>query len=133
MRKQIQMNTRIALAMLFVPVLPILAGCIGIGGKPSVTVHPTSTSSDAIKAPSMIYITDFYLPPQMIQSAQSLREQAGLGSGPLSKLREDIRSVRDNPEAKAKQLVKTLGETITSELKKSGYKAEYRPSDSGLR
>jgi hypothetical protein len=119
---------------LLFPLLAALAGCAGgPGAKPTVTTSPTGTAS-AVKAPSVIYVTDFYLPPGLIQQSQTLPEKVGLGGGPVSRIREDVRALRgDDPESKAKKLVKTLGETITSSLNKAGHHAEYRPNASGLR
>jgi hypothetical protein len=78
-----------------------------------------------------VYVTDFYLPPAMIQPAPAV---VGLRDGPVSRLRQDVKSLRgDDPEAKAGKLVATLGKTIARDLNKAGYRAEYRPSASGLR
>ena len=114
--------------------LALLAGCSSLPGeKPTVSATPAPTAT-AVKAPSVIYVTDFYLPPEMIQEAKTLREQAGLGDGPATRLRQDLRILRgDDPESEARRLIKALSQTITDSLNKGGYTAEYRPSATGLR
>ena len=115
--------------------LIVLAGCAsGPIAKPKVTSLAAGDGTTAVKAPPVIYVTDFYLPPGMIQQAQTLPQMVGFGNGPVSRIRDDVRALRDgDPESKARKLVKTLGETITANLNKAGYRAEYRPSATGLR
>ena len=112
-----------------------LAGCSGTpGAKPTVTASPAPGGPGTPSAPSVIYVTDFYLPPAMIQRSPTLPEQVGMGGGPVSRLRQDVRTLRgDDPETKAKKLVQVLGETITRTLNQAGYRAEYRPNSTGLR
>jgi len=111
-----------------------LLGCAGERGRQPV-VKTTGTGNRAgTNAPSIIYVTDFYLPPEMIQQAQTLAERLGVGGGGIAGLRQEFRSIRgDDPVDKAKELVKILGQTIASDLNKAGYSAQYRPNKSGLR
>ena len=126
---------RIPAALLLVVGVVLLDGCAaGTGRQPSVATTVPAGAPGSVKAPPIIYVTDFYLPPGMIQPAETLPEKVGLGGGPVSRLRQDARALRgDDPAAKAKKLVRTLGETLASQLNKAGYRAEYRPSASGLR
>lgn len=114
-----------------------LTGCGGgVRSQPAVkaTELPRATGTNAsapVTPPPVIYVTDFYLPPGMIEASPSAMDQR---QGPASKLRQDLKSVREqDPAEKAKKIVTTLGESITRELNKAGYRAEYRPSATGLR
>jgi len=120
-------STLVALALL-------LASC-AVKSKPSVTMSMPSPDTAAPAAPlhppSIIYVTDFYLSPGMIQAAPSIIGAAG---GPVSRLREEAQIIRgDDPQSKAKKLVEILGTTITQQLNDSGIRAEYRPHANGLR
>jgi len=120
--------------------LPLLLGiaatlCAGADRFPSVSVTPTSApGAGGTNAPSVIYVTDFYLSPEMIQPAKTVPERVGLGRGPLANLRRELDTVRgDDPAAKAGKLVTALSQSITDALKKAGYRAEYKPGAPGLR
>jgi hypothetical protein len=113
--------------------LALVAGCAGARGKPTVNARTTGATA-VVKAPSVIYVTDFYLPPTMIQLPQTLPEKLGVGGGRVARVRQDLREVRgDDPTTTAKKLVRTLGEKITTTLNQAGYRAEYRPGTNGLR
>jgi hypothetical protein len=119
-------------------VMALVSGCAGGSGRhPTVTASPLPAGTDlanpatnAVQAPPVIYVSDFYLSPAMIQPAQG----PGGRDGRVSRLRQDIKGLRgDDPAAQARKLVTTLGETIARDLGKAGYQAEYRPSAAGLR
>ncbi len=114
----------------------LLGGCAGLsGGKPTVTAKSPTGANPAdtkgVKPPTVIYVSDFYLAPEMIKAAP---KTLGQSDGPAARWRKDMQSVLSgDPAAKAQKIVKTLGESITRQLNKAGYKAEYRPSATGLR
>jgi hypothetical protein len=134
-RRTLTTKTSIQSALALVAAGALLGGCAaGTGRQPSVATTLPPGAPRAVKTPAVIYVTDFYLPAGMIQPAETLPEKVGLGGGPVSRLRQDARTLRgDDPATKAKKLVRTLGEAIASQLNKAGYRAEYRPSASGLR
>ena len=129
------MKLRIQSALTLLAAGALLGGCAGSSSrKPSVVDNTPVGALPATNAPKIIYVTDFYLPLGKIQRSPTLPEKAGLGGGPLARLRQDAQAMRgDDSESKAKKIIQTLGETITSDLKKAGYKAERRPSVTGLR
>jgi hypothetical protein len=129
------MKPSIQIALTLVATVALFSGCSGSSSrKPSVVNNTPAGAPQATRAPKIIYVTDFYLPPNMIQRSPTLPEKVGLGGGPLSRIRQDAQALRgDDPEFKAKKIIKTLGETIASDLNKAGYKAEHRPSVLGLR
>lgn len=115
--------------------LAVLTGCAGgVKSKPTVEAMPLTPArgtNATVTPPSVIYVTDFYLPPGMIQSSPAVLNQR---QGPVGRVRQNLKSIREeDPATKAKELVNTLGESITHELNKAGYRAEYRPSATGLR
>lgn len=124
------MKPGIQIALALVGTVTMFSGCSGIPSrKPSVVNHSPAGVSQTTRAPKIIYVTDFYLPPGMIEHSPTLPEKVGLGGGPLSRVRQNAQAMRgEDPEAKAQKLIWTLGETITRGLNKAGYTAEHHPS-----
>ena len=132
------MNRRHLLKLTLPAAAAWLCGCSGAGGGKSTVTVSTSTAgtkSDSparvTPVPSVIYVSDFYLDPQMITPTPGVM---GDREGPASRVRGNLKGLRESdPASKARDIVKTLGVTITRELQQAGYRAEHRPGVSGLR
>lgn len=101
-----------------------LAGLIGCS-SPSKPAH-TPLAADAVHRPQ-VYVADFYLSPEQVQSEHLVPRPRPV--------RELLNSARgEDPEQRAKRLVRLLSETIVTELQASGVSAEYLPGrTSGFR
>src|SRR5215510_10227662 len=100
-------NCRALFKFCVVTLAILLAGC-AMKSKPKVTMSTLSpgaaASAAALHPPPIIYVTDFYLSPEMIQAAPSVIGSVS-GGGPLSRLREDAQRLRgDDLQTKAKKL-----------------------------
>jgi hypothetical protein len=95
----------------------LLSGC---SSKSSVKAS-VNFSGAAVPPPAMIYVSDFYLNPAMIQSQTALRQERFL--------RRELDQVRgDDPESQAKKLIRALSDGIVESLKKAGLPAEAMPN-----
>lgn len=93
--------------------LTILAGC----NSPSKPAH-TPLSTEAIHRPSTVYVADFYLSPEQIQSEHIVERPR-----PLRSMMDEVRG--EDPASRAKRLIRMLSESIVAELQLSGVNAEY--------
>lgn len=102
-----------------------LAGLIGCS-SPSKPPH-TPLAADATHRPQTVYVADFYLSPEQVQSEHLVPRPR-----PVRDLLESARG--EDPAERAKRLVRLLSETIVGELQASGVSAEYLPGrQSGFR
>ena len=118
----------------------VLSGC-GTGRTVNTTVktapvEPGAASaasiSNAVARPSIIYVSDFYLDPAMIQKETVLPREGPLQrEGPLRSRIEQMRG--DDPEDKARKLIRALSDSIVAALKKAGFQAEAMPNRVPLR
>ena len=103
--------------------------------SPSVNVTESVPSpAGGVKAPSVLYVTDFYLDPASMEEAEKPTQRVGRPGGPLKRIRSGVEGLRgEGPQSKAEELVSVLSETITKELSDAGYHAQRLQNRSGLR
>ncbi len=83
----------------------------------------------SLAAPSIIYVTDFYLDPSKI-TKDTIMNPDGMAVRRLDRLKSRREG---DPAEKAKKLIAVLAESIVKELNDAGLKAERRPNPDGLR
>lgn len=130
-RRRSRLSGAAALAVLSGGLLVGATGCASTNA-PTATAQRSSTGSASADRhrPSVIYITDFYLPPALIEASPG----PASGVAPVHRVRDRFRHLTgEDPSAKAGKLVAVLGESIAARLNQAGYRAEYRPSAHGLR
>ena len=106
-----------------------LHGCSSLPGEARATSTPAhpSPGATAVHKPGMIYVSDFYIDPSELEK-QTLLSQNRLPGRVLGRLRGD-----SDPEAKARELVTVLSESIVDTLKSAGYPAQRFEGSDGLR
>ncbi len=121
-------------------------GLLGVGAQQSASnqaatgatggqvVHaPATNAVPSHPKPAVVYITDFRLNPSQIEESQKLIGGRGGGgllngqSGGILGGRSPLHN-NDDPEAKARKLVRTLSDSIIKQLKSKGIHAELLPS-----
>lgn len=100
-----------------------IVGVVGMGGcsSPSKPAH-APIAADALHQPQRVYVADFYLSPEQVQSEHLLPRPSG-GPRPLRDMLDNARG--EDPADRAKRLVRSLSESIVEELRSSGVSAEY--------
>lgn len=90
-------------------------------------VQPADGPVQKVAPPPVIYVTDFYLDPDVLKTEKILQRE-GVARKRLEALKPD-----DDPATKAAKLVSILSGSITKGLQDAGQKTEYRPNPSGRR
>jgi hypothetical protein len=136
-----QTNTSMKELKLFliVPALSVAAACLLTGCGTGRTVKttmtpapaepgatPSSGVSNAVATPSIIYVSDFYLDPAMIQKETIIQHE-----GPLRSRLEELRG--DDPADQARKLIRALSDGIVASLTKAGFQTEAMPNRVALR
>jgi len=102
----------------FLFALAALALASATSAAPQAAPAQQSPVKPAFSSDTVIYVSDFDLDAQNVTTDQS----GGNRPGVLGRRREE-----HDPQAQAAKLVNTMSETLVSDLKKAGYKAERVP------
>ena len=102
----------------FLFALAVLALATTTSAAPQSAPAQQSPVKPAFSSDTVIYVSDFDLDAQNVTTDQS----GGNRPGVLGRRREE-----HDPQAQAAKLVNTMSETLVSDLKKAGYKAERVP------
>ena len=129
-----QPKSQIIVPAIGIVALLLMNGCgTGRTVKTTATTAPVEpgaasggTVTNAVARPAIIYVSDFYLDPAMIQKETIIQRE-----GPLRSRLEELRG--DDPADKARKLIRALSDSIVESLNKAGFNAEALPNRVGLR
>jgi len=116
----------------------LLASCAGggqrgmTGGASQSVVRPVAQAPGApthpVTAPRVVYVEDFALDPNIVQTATDLPSQVMARGGVLGRLRERTSLLRptdsSDPQTEARQAVNQLSESIVEGLTRAGIPAQ---------
>lgn len=123
-----------ALALAALGVASCAGGQRGMAGSASPPVirpaaqAPATASAQPLTAPRVVYVEDFTLDPNIVQTASDVPSQIMARGGVLERLRERPRLLRQtdstDPQTEARQAVNQLSESIVSGLTHAGVPAQ---------
>jgi hypothetical protein len=124
--------------LLLISVIFVIHCAASISGNTGALLAQDDASADkkkgaiaphSLPAPSIIYVTDFYLDPAKITKDNVVNRE-----GILRRRVDKLQNRNDgDPIEKATKLIGILSQSIVAELRDAGLKAEHKPNTDGLR
>lgn len=110
-------SVRSARALTALAIAAMSVGGFAACSSPSKPAH-TPLAAEPLHQPRTVYVADFYLSPEQVQSEHLVPRPR-----PVRELLDSARG--EDPASRAKRLIRMLSESIVEELRKSGVNAEY--------